>query len=155
MATWKNTNSAIKRLVLSTYRCTVVAVANAQASATHKLTPTFGRCLLRFSQNVQEEVVWVWGLTWSDLECTIHPLWVSEMLRRGDAYHCPVIFHGHWGLDDIRQGKHSVHPGVRAVRVGMQSRSSQTRLLRAIKCVSVSLCKYSCQNVNLNQIRRK
>lgn len=155
MATWKNTNSAIKRLVLSTYRFTLVAAANAPASATHKLTPTFRRCLSHFSQNVQEEVVWVWGLTRSDLECTIHLLWASQMLRRGDAYHCPVIFQGHWGLDDIRLGKRSVHPAARAVRVGMQSSTSQTRLLRAIKCVSVSLCKYSCQNVNLNQIRRK
>lgn len=80
---------------------------------------------------------------------------IRDAQRRGDAYHCPVIFQGHWGLDDIRLGKRSVHPGARAVRVGMQSRTSRTRLLRAIKCVSVSLCKYSCQNVNLNQIRRK
>lgn len=88
---WKNTNTAVERLVLSIYWCTVVAAADAQAPATHRVNIDTQKVFFMLQPNVREEVVWVWGLTQSDLECFIHLLWASDftpLKRRWLASSC-------------------------------------------------------------------
>lgn len=66
-----------------------------------------------------------------------------------------------WGSDDMRHGPALCKPQGLGESGGyteslVESRRLLTRLLEAIKCVSISLCwEYCCQNDNLNQIVRK
>lgn len=54
-----------------------MAAATAQAPATHTIDSDMEEAFIMHQPDVQKEVVWVWGLTRSGLECFIYLLWAS------------------------------------------------------------------------------